>query len=223
MLSTSDLMCLDGTLSRGLLRDTVYPWEALTKIENYILQLQSELDPQEYYIREGQVYIHKSALVDPSASLNGPCLIGADVEIRPHAFIRKAALIEQGCVIGASCELKNVLCLPYAQIAHLNYVGDSILGSHSHLGAGAITSNIKSDQSLVKVKNGDEIIATNLRKFGAILGDYVEVGCNAVLNPGTVIGKHSRIYPLALVRGVVPAKSIYKAYKSIVAIEDHTV
>ena len=204
------------TAAKPLLESVTYPWEALPKIKDFIIELGNSLDPEEYEKRGENIWIHKSATVFDSAYIAGPCIIGKDTEVRQCAFIRGSALVGDNCVVGNSTELKNVIIFNNVQVPHYNYVGDSILGFHSHMGAGSITSNVKSDKTLVHVKGADFDIATGMKKFGAMLGDYVEVGCNSVLNPGTVIGSHSNIYPLSRVRGYVPSNSIYKDRNDIV-------
>lgn len=207
---------LTETAAKPLLESVTYPWEALPKIKDFIIELGNSLDPEEYEKRGENIWIHKSATVFDSAYIAGPCIIGKDTEVRQCAFIRGSALVGDNCVVGNSTELKNVIIFNNVQVPHYNYVGDSILGFHSHMGAGSITSNVKSDKTLVHVKDADFDIATGMKKFGAMLGDYVEVGCNSVLNPGTVIGSHSNIYPLSRVRGYVPSNSIYKDRNDIV-------
>jgi len=187
-----------------------WPWEAISLIASYVKEIGATLDSSEYDKRDGNVWIHKTAKIAPSAFLGENIIIGADTEVRHCAFIRKDAIVGSGAVVGNSTELKNVILFDRVQVPHYNYVGDSILGYKSHLGAGVITSNVKSDSSLISVTCGDNRIETGLKKFGAILGDFVEVGCNTVLNPGTVVGAKSNIYPLSMVRGFVPANSIYK-------------
>ena len=209
MLTTTDLFDLSHSLAGSYLAGFIYPWQALGGIKDLILDLGAALDDS-YKETAPQVWIHKSASVAPSASLGAPCIIGPNTEVRHCAFIRGSALIGANCVVGNSVELKNVILFDNVQVPHFNYVGDSILGYKSHMGAGAVTSNVKSDQSLVVVKNGTEQIPTGLKKFGAILGDHVEVGCNTVLNPGTIVGRSSNVYPTSCVRGVVPEKSIWK-------------
>ncbi|MCI9406735.1 MAG: UDP-N-acetylglucosamine pyrophosphorylase [Clostridia bacterium] len=181
-----------------------------------IIKIGNLLDKSEYTEISDKVWVHKSAKIAPTAYLGSPCIIGAETEVRHCAFIRGSALVGKGCVVGNSTELKNVILFDGVQVPHYNYVGDSILGHKAHMGAGSITSNVKSDKTLVTVK-GEQTIATGLKKFGAMLGDFVEVGCNSVLNPGTVIGKNTNVYPLSCVRGVVPAGSIYKSGGEIVA------
>ena len=210
MYTINELYDLDHTIAKDYLSQFTYPWEALSGIKNLIISLGSQLDPQEYTEVSPQVWVHKTATVFPSAYLGAPCIIGANTEVRHCAFIRGSALVGENCVVGNSCELKNVILFDHVQTPHYNYVGDSILGYYSHMGAGSITSNVKSDKQLVVVHDGTENVETGIKKFGAMIGDYVEVGCNSVLNPGTVIGRHSNIYPVSCVRGVVPADSIFK-------------
>lgn len=215
-VTIKELYDLTETAAKPLLESVTYPWEALPKIKDFIIELGNSLDPEEYEKRGENIWIHKSATVFDSAYIAGPCIIGKDTEVRQCAFIRGSALVGDNCVVGNSTELKNVIIFNNVQVPHYNYVGDSILGFHSHMGAGSITSNVKSDKTLVHVKGTDFDIATGMKKFGAMLGDYVEVGCNSVLNPGTVIGSHSNIYPLSRVRGYVPSNSIYKDQNDIV-------
>lgn len=215
-VTIKELYDLTETAAKPLLESVTYPWEALPKIKDFIIELGNSLDPEEYEKRGENIWIHKSATVFDSAYIAGPCIIGKDTEVRQCAFIRGSALVGDNCVVGNSTELKNVIIFNNVQVPHYNYVGDSILGFHSHMGAGSITSNVKSDKTLVHVKGADFDIATGMKKFGAMLGDYVEVGCNSVLNPGTVIGSHSSIYPLSRVRGYVTSNSIYKDQNDIV-------
>lgn len=215
-VTIKELYDLTETAAKPLLESVTYPWEALPKIKDFIIELGNSLDPEEYEKRGENIWIHKSATVFDSAYIAGPCIIGKDTEVRQCAFIRGSALVGDNCVVGNSTELKNVIIFNNVQVPHYNYVGDSILGFHSHMGAGSITSNVKSDKTLVHVKGADFDIANGMKKFGAMLGDYVEVGCNSVLNPGTVIGSHSNIYPLSRVRGYVPSNSIYKDRNDIV-------
>lgn len=215
-VTIKELYDLTETAAKPLLESVTYPWEALPKIKDFIIELGNSLDPEEYEKRGENIWIHKSATVFDSAYIAGPCIIGKDTEVRQCAFIRGSALVGDNCVVGNSTELKNVIIFNNVQVPHYNYVGDTILGFHSHMGAGSITSNVKSDKTLVHVKGADFDIATGMKKFGAMLGDYVEVGCNSVLNPGTVIGSHSNIYPLSRVRGYVPSNSIYKDQNDIV-------
>ena len=210
MYTITDLYDLDHTLAKDYLSQFTYPWEALKGIKEFILQLGPALDPEEYEEVSENVWVHKTAKVFPSAYLGAPCIIGPNTEVRHCAFVRGSALVGADCVVGNSVELKNVILFDHVQTPHYNYVGDSILGYYSHMGAGSITSNVKADKQLVIVRNGTERIETGIQKFGAMLGDHVEVGCNAVLNPGTVIGRNSNIYPTSCVRGVVPENSIWK-------------
>ncbi len=215
-LKTSELFDTTHTLSKALLDTCEYPWEALPLIKGFITALGESLSPDEYDNPTEGVWIAKSATIAPSATINGPCIIGKDTELRTGAFIRGSVIVGDGCVVGNSCELKNAILFDCVQVPHFNYIGDSILGYRSHTGAGAITSNVKSDKTLVKVRTEDGFIETGLKKFGAMLGDFVEVGCNSVLNPGTVIGSNSNVYPLSSVRGYVPEHCIYKSRDSIV-------
>lgn len=220
MYTISDLYDLDHTLAADYLRQFKYPWEALKGIKELILTIGPTLDPEEYEQRREGVWVHKTATVFPTAYLGSPCIIGPRTEVRHCAFIRGSALVGADCVVGNSVELKNVILFDHVQTPHYNYVGDSILGYYSHMGAGSITSNVKSDKKLVVVHNGTEQIETGVKKFGAMLGDYVEVGCNAVCNPGTVIGRHSNVYPTSCVRGVVPANSIWKDNGVVISKEE---
>ena len=220
MYTISDLYDLNHTLAKDYLSKFTYPWEALSGIKDFILELGKSLDPNEYEQREENVWVHKTAKVFPTAYLGAPCIIGPNTEVRHCAFIRGSALIGADCVVGNSVELKNVILFDHVQTPHYNYVGDSILGYFSHMGAGSITSNVKSDKKNVIVRDGSEKVETGIKKFGAMLGDYVEVGCNAVCNPGTVIGRHSNVYPTSCVRGVVPADSIWKDNGEIIHKED---
>ncbi len=212
MLTIKDLYSLDHTIAKEYLEGFEYPWQALKGIKELIIELGKTLDENEYTEVDEHVWVHKSAKVFPSAYLGAPCIIGPETEVRHCAFIRGSALVGANCVVGNSVELKNVILFDNVQTPHYNYVGDSILGYKSHMGAGSITSNVKSDKTLVVVKDKKtgEQMETGLKKFGAMLGDFVEVGCNSVLNPGTVIGKHSNIYPTSCVRGVIHEKSIHK-------------
>ena len=216
MYTTKNLFDLEHTIAREYLENYEYPWEALPEIKNFIRELIEKLDRNEYTEYKKDVWVHKSATIAPTADVNGPAIIGPKSEIRHCAYIRGNAIIGEGCVIGNSCEVKNAVIFDKSQVPHFNYVGDSILGFHAHMGAGAIVSNLKSDGKNVTIRVGDVKIPTNLRKFGAIIGDNVEVGCNSVLNPGTIVGKNSNIYPLARVRGLVPERSIYKDEDNIV-------
>ncbi len=220
MYTINDLYSMEHTLAADYLRQYTYPWEALKGIKDEIIRLGATLDKAEYEEVMPQVWVHKSAVVAPTAYLGAPCIIGAKTEVRHCAFIRGSALVGEGCVVGNSVELKNVILFDGVQVPHYNYVGDSILGYKSHMGAGSLTSNVKSDKTLVVVRSGEEAIATGLKKMGAMLGDLVEVGCNSVLNPGTVIGRESNIYPLSCVRGVVPDHSIWKTGGVVVKKHD---
>ena len=210
MIKIKDLFDLDHTLAGDYLKQFTYPWEALKGIKDFILALGPTLDPAEYTEVSEHVWVHKTATVFPSAYLGAPCIIGPNTEVRHCAFIRGSALVGADCVVGNSVELKNVILFDHVQTPHYNYVGDSILGYYSHMGAGSITSNVKADKALVVVHAPEGELETGVKKFGAMLGDHVEVGCNAVLNPGTVIGRNSNVYPTSCVRGVVPESSIYK-------------
>ena len=209
-LEVKELYTLSETLAAPLLSKVTYPWEALPEIGAFILELGKSLSEEEYEKRGENIWIARSAKVAPTASITGPCIIGKNTEVRHCAFIRGNALVGDGAVVGNSTELKNVILFNKVQVPHYNYVGDSILGYKSHMGAGSITSNVKSDKLLVKVHTPEGDIETGIKKFGTMIGDEVEVGCGSVLNPGTVIGRNSNIYPLSSVRGVVPANSIYK-------------
>ena len=215
MLTINHLFDLSHTLAADYLRGYTYPWEALKGIKDFIVQLGCTLSKEDFTEVSPQVWVHKTAKVFPSAYLGAPCIIGANTEVRHCAFIRGSVLVGENCVVGNSVELKNVILFDNVQVPHYNYVGDSILGYKSHMGAGSITSNVKSDKSLVVI-HCDPEIPTGIKKVGAMLGDFVEVGCNSVLNPGTVIGKNSSVYPVSCVRGVVPENSIYKANGNVV-------
>ena len=210
MFTLKDMYDLDHTMAKDYLQQFEYPWLALAGIKDLIISLGQNLPEEDYDEVSPQVWVHKTAKVFDSAYLGAPCIIGARTEVRHCAFIRGSALVGEDCVVGNSCELKNVILFDHVQTPHYNYVGDSILGYYSHMGAGSITSNVKSDKKLVVVHNGEEQIETGLKKFGAMLGDHVEVGCNSVLNPGTVIGRNCNVYPTSCVRGVVEENSIYK-------------
>lgn len=216
VVAVNRLYNLDHTLAKPLLEKVNYPWEVLPMIKDFILELGQTLSAEEYDRRGEDIWIHKTATVFESAYIAGPCIIGKNTEVRQCAFIRGNALVGENCVIGNSTELKNVIIFNNVQVPHYNYVGDSVLGYKSHMGAGSITSNVKSDKTLVHVKGDGFNIPTGLKKFGAMLGDYVEVGCNSVLNPGTVIGSGTNIYPLSSVRGYVPSGSIYKNRENVV-------
>ena len=212
----ANLYNLNETIAKDLFEGAVYPWEVLPKISAFIVELGNTLSEEEYEKKGENVWIAKSAKVAPTAYINGPAIIGKDAEVRHCAFIRGNAIVGEGAVVGNSTELKNVVLFNKVQVPHYNYVGDSVLGYKAHMGAGSITSNVKSDSSLVKVHAPEGDIETGLKKFGAMLGDYVEVGCGSVLNPGTVVGKCSNIYPLSSVRKFVPANSIYKNQGEVV-------
>ncbi|MBQ3898509.1 MAG: UDP-N-acetylglucosamine pyrophosphorylase [Lachnospiraceae bacterium] len=214
-IKIKDLYSLEETIAAPLLETVEYPWEALPKISAFIKELGASLSSDLYEKRGEDIWVAKSAKVAPTAFLNGPLIIDEDAEIRHCAFIRGNAIVGKGAVVGNSTELKNVILFNMVQVPHYNYVGDSILGYKSHMGAGSITSNVKSDKKLVVVK-GDEKYETGLKKFGAMLGDHVEVGCGSILNPGTVIGRNCNIYPLSSVRGVVKENSIYKKAGEVV-------
>lgn len=212
----TSLYDLSKTIAAGLLKGAAYPWEVLSKIGSFIIELGNTLDAAEYDVIGENVWIAKSAKVAPSAFIAGPAIIGKEAEIRHCAFIRGNAIVGEGAVVGNSTELKNVILFDKVQVPHYNYVGDSILGYKAHMGAGSITSNVKSDKQLVIIKNGEERIETGLKKVGAMIGDEVEIGCGSILNPGSVIGRKSNIYPLSSVRGVVKENSIYKNQNEIV-------
>ncbi len=211
-----ELYNLEETIAKQIFENLTYPWEVLPKIGEFILELGNTLSKEEYEKVGENIWIAKSAKVAETAFIKGPAIIGKDAEVRHCAFIRGNAIVGERAVVGNSTELKNVILFNKVQVPHYNYVGDSILGYKAHMGAGSITSNVKSDKKLVVVKNGEEKIETGLKKFGAMLGDEVEVGCNSVLNPGTVVGRNTNIYPLSCVRGVIPARSIYKKQNDIV-------
>lgn len=212
-----DLFDLKETIAAELFAGAEYPWEVLPKIHDFIIELGKRL-PEEFYEKRGEnIWVAKNARVAPTACLNGPLIIDEEAEIRHCAYIRGNAIVGKGAVVGNSTELKNVVLFNKVQVPHYNYVGDSILGFKAHMGAGSITSNVKSDKTLVTVKGKEDFLETGLKKMGAMLGDCVEVGCNSVLNPGTVVGRNSNIYPTSMVRGVVPADSIFKSQKEIVA------
>ncbi len=210
MLKIKDLFDLTHTEASDYLLQYEYPWQAIDGIKDFIISMIGSLDKQEYIETNENIMIHKTAVIAPSAFIGAPCIIGEGCEIRHGAFIRGSAFIGKNCVVGNSTELKNVILFDGVQIPHYNYVGDSILGYKAHMGAGAITSNVKSDYSKVVVRDGSECIDTGRKKCGAMIGDYAEIGCNTVLNPGTVIGRHTNVYPLSIVRGTVPENSIMK-------------
>ena len=214
-METKDLYNLEETIAKELLQKEKYPWECLPKINDYILELGEKLDKEKFEKIGDNIWVAKTAKISPSASITGPTIIDENAEIRHCAFIRGKAIVGKNAVVGNSVELKNCILFNNTQVPHYNYVGDSILGYKAHMGAGSITSNVKSDKTNVVIK-GKENIETNLRKVGAFLGDGVEIGCNSVLNPGTVIGRNTSVYPLSCVRGVIPENSIYKNLKEIV-------
>lgn len=209
-ITISDMYTLEETIAKDIFEGVTYPWEVLPKIKDFIIELGNKLPEDKFEKRGEDIWIAKSAKIFPSAYIGGPCIIDEDAEIRQCAFIRGSAIVGKGAVVGNSTELKNVILFNKVQVPHYNYVGDSVLGYKSHMGAGSITSNVKSDKTLVVVKNEEQKIETGLKKFGAMLADNVEVGCNSVLNPGTVVCTDSNIYPTSCVRGVIPPHSIYK-------------
>ena len=216
-----NLYNLDETIAKELLEKFEYPWEVLPEINDFILEIGPKLDPEVYELKGENIWIAKSANVYPSAYIKGPAIIGENAEVRHCAFIRGKAIVGNNAVVGNSTELKNVILFNNVQVPHYNYVGDSILGYKSHMGAGSITSNVKSDKKLVEVHLDDTKIETHMKKIGAILGDYVEVGCGSILNPGTIVGRHSNIYPLSSVRGYVAGHSIYKNKNEVVQKEEY--
>lgn len=215
-LKNKNLFNFDETIAADIFTDIDFPWDVLPKIKDFIIGLGKSLSEEDYDKKGDNIWIAKYADIAHTATINGPCIIGKDTEVRPGAFIRGNAIVGENCVVGNSTELKNVILFNNVQVPHYNYVGDSILGYKSHMGAGSITSNVKSDKSDVVIKYEGDKIATGLRKMGAILGNYVEVGCNSVLNPGTIIGSNTNIYPLSSVRGYIPKGSIYKNKGNIV-------
>ena len=217
----SNMLDLNETIAAELFEGKTYPWEVLPEIGDFIIKLGKTLDSSEYEEKGENVWIARSATVAPTASITGPAIIGRDAEVRHCAFIRGKAIVGEGAVVGNSTELKNAVLFNKVQVPHYNYVGDSILGYKSHMGAGSITSNVKSDKKLVEVHLDDTKIETHMKKIGAILGDYVEVGCGSILNPGTIVGRHSNIYPLSSVRGYVAGHSIYKNKNEVVQKEEY--
>ena len=215
-MTVKEMYTLDETIAKNIFDGVEYPWEVLPKISNFIMELGATLSEEEYEKRGDNVWVARSAKVAPTAFIGGPAIIGKDAEVRHCAFIRANAIVGEGAVVGNSTELKNVILFNKVQVPHYNYVGDSILGFKAHMGAGSITSNVKSDKKLVVVKTPEENIETGMKKFGAMLGDNVEVGCGTVLNPGSVVGKNTNIYPLSMVRGYVPSNSIYKKQGEVV-------
>lgn len=220
MTEIKELFDLSKTIAKDLFSDKVYPWEVLPEIKEFILRLGPSLPEDEFDNPSEGVWIAKDAKVFPSAYIGSPCIIDHEAEVRHCAFIRGSAIVGKHTVVGNSVELKNAILFDNVQTPHYNYVGDSVLGYKAHMGAGSITSNVKSDKTLVVVKGPENPVETGLKKFGAMLGDFVEVGCNSVLNPGTVIGPHSNIYPVSCVRGVIPAHSIYKDKEHIIPKEE---
>lgn len=212
----SNLYNLDETIAADLFKEAVYPWELLPRISSFIIELGQSLSKEKYTQVKENVWIAKSATVAPTACINGPAIIDEEAEIRHCAFIRGNAIVGKGAVVGNSTELKNVILFNKVQVPHYNYVGDSILGYKAHMGAGSITSNVKSDKTLVIVKQNEQKIETGLKKFGSMIGDHVEIGCGSILNPGSVIGKNTNVYPLSSVRGVIPSNSIYKNQNEII-------
>ena len=215
-LKNKNLFNFDETIAADIFTDCEFPWDVLPYIGDFILKLGASLSEEEYDKKAENIWIAKSAVIAPTASINGPCIIGKNTEIRQCAFIRGNAIVGENCVVGNSTELKNVILFNNVQVPHYNYVGDSILGYKSHMGAGSITSNVKSDKTKVTIRYNGDVIATGLKKMGAVLGNYVEVGCNSVLNPGTIIGSNTNVYPLSMVRGYIPKGSIYKHQGEIV-------
>lgn len=215
-VTIKELYTLEETIARTIFDGLTYPWEVLPKISEFIITFGNTLSEDKYERRDGNVWIARNAKVYPSAYIGGPAIIDEEAEIRHCAFIRGSAIVGKGAVVGNSTELKNVILFNKVQVPHYNYVGDSVLGFKAHMGAGSITSNVKSDKTLVVVKAGEERYETGLKKFGAMLGDHVEVGCNSVLNPGTIIGRSTNIYPVSRVRGFIPPDSIYKNQGEIV-------
>jgi NDP-sugar pyrophosphorylase family protein len=219
-LMIKNLYNMEETIAAGIFEGKTYPWEVLPEIKTFIITLGESLPLDKFDRREGNIWIAKSAKIYPTATILGPCIIDEDTEVRPGAFIRGNAIVGKNCVVGNSTELKNVILFNRVQVPHYNYVGDSVLGFKSHMGAGAVTSNVKSDKTLVVVKSKEGNIETGLKKFGAMLADNVEVGCNSVLNPGTCIGRWSNIYPTSCVRGCIPDHHIYKNQDNIVPKQD---
>ena len=216
MIKTCELLDTSKTIAAKLFEGKEYPWEALSEINEFILELGKSLSEEEFDHPQEDIWISKDAVIFPSAYIKGPCIIDKDAEVRHCAFIRGNAIVGKNAVVGNSTELKNVVLFDGVQVPHYNYVGDSILGHKAHMGAGSITSNVKGDKKLVVIKNGEELIPTGRKKVGAILGDYAEIGCGTVLNPGTVIGRNTQVYPLCSVRGVIDENSMYKSANHIV-------
>lgn len=216
MYKTSELLDLEKTIASALFTDTKYPWEVLGSIKSFIVELGKTLDGEKFTKLADDIWVAKDAVIYPSAHIAGPCIIDSGAEIRHCAFIRGSAIVGKNCVVGNSVELKNVVLFDGVQVPHYNYVGDSVLGFKAHMGAGSITSNVKSDKTLVTVRCGEEKIETGIKKFGAVLGDHAEIGCNSVLNPGTIVGRSSNVYPISSVRGTVLTNCIYKSADNIV-------
>ena len=216
MLKTKELFDFEKSLAGEYLQNFEYPWQALAGLKAEIERLGKTLDKNEYEERSAGVWVHRTAKIAPTAYLGAPCIIGENTEVRHCAFIRGSALVGKGCVVGNSVEIKNAVLFDGAQVPHFNYAGDSILGYKSHLGAGAVTSNVKSDKTPVAMKDGEETIPTGLKKTGSFVGDFAEIGCNSVLNPGTIVGRHATVYPLSRVRGTVGENCIFKAEGNIV-------
>jgi UDP-N-acetylglucosamine diphosphorylase / glucose-1-phosphate thymidylyltransferase / UDP-N-acetylgalactosamine diphosphorylase / glucosamine-1-phosphate N-acetyltransferase / galactosamine-1-phosphate N-acetyltransferase len=216
MYTIKDLLDLNKTIAAPLFNGKLYPWEVLSEITDFIIALGNTIPENEYEKRSENVWVARDAEIFPSAYIGAPCIIDHGAQVRHCAFIRGSAIVGKNAVVGNSTELKNVVLFDGVQTPHYNYVGDSVLGYKAHMGAGSITSNVKSDKTLVVIKNGNELIETGRKKVGAILGDYVEIGCNSVLNPGTVLGRYSSVYPTSCVRGVIPEKAIYKSKDNIV-------
>lgn len=215
-LKNKNLFNLDETIAKDIFEDVDFPWEILPKIKAFVTELGNTLDPELYEKKGEDVWIARTATIAPTATINGPCIIGQGTEVRPGAFIRGSVIVGDDCVVGNSTELKNVILFNNVQVPHYNYVGDSILGFKSHMGAGSITSNVKSDKTNVVIRYEGDLIETGLKKMGAMLGNFVEVGCNSVLNPGTIIGCNTNIYPLSSVRGYIPKGHIFKSKDEIV-------
>lgn len=220
MIKTKDLITYQGTFLEEFFEQYEYPWQILPHIHDFILKSGAALPAADFEHKAPDIWIHKSVKIAAGATLIGPLIVCADSEIRPGAFIRGNVFVGENCVVGNSTEIKNSILVGHVEVPHYNYVGDSILAPYSHMGAGSITSNIKADRKNIRIHYAGEEIETGLRKIGAILGDHVEIGCNAVMNPGTIIGKNSRIYPLSMVRGYIPANHIYKSREEMVRMEE---
>ena len=218
-MKTDELFKTDNSIAIDLIRKYEYPFMVLPHIKEYIIELGKTLN-EDYELKGDDIWIHKTAKVAKNVSITGPCIIDENAEIRPCAFIRGSAIIGKNCVFGNSCEIKNAIIFDNSQVPHFNYIGDSILGYHTHMAAGSITSNLKIDGKNIVIKNENEKVETNMRKIGAFLGDYAEVGCNSVLNPGTIIGMYTIVYPLVSVRGVIPERCVVKSMENIVIRRD---